>query len=1355
MIIRYGGGNAGIKEYLEGGRKMDRHFARDEMDTRIPIEGDLAVTQAVYDSIEDKGQDRYLHITLSFNEPDVTPESIAGVFQQYKNQLMTAYKDDEFNIYAEIHWPKIKEAYNHASDTMEARYPHVHVVIPKRNLLTGGMLNPVGMHEQSVKYLDAIQEKLNRDNGLSSPRDNPRVGNNHYESALAKYKEKEFKSKNGEVKQEIFKQLQERDIRTWDAFNTMLSEYGEVKIRNAATSNPYAAVKMPGDTKFTNLKGNIFNKAYIENRTLVLDPITDAQVSNRIETWQQIQSREIKFISNASAKVKAHYKSLSLPERREYLTLKENQYEQKNRQPTFDNGKKGLPSLPEGNYKPSPFEYARGVEAEGARNLYELRASSVDYFGEAPNARDRLFLQGHENDDLQHLYEERSPGLRRDLYAGGGSARISTALTDDPASSVIGARLEAENAKSNSASSLKKYAEIRKKLDPQSLLAYAQVKYGIDPANHKISKAKDGSPRISAGKYNYNVSDFLTKHIGLKWEEAAETLDNLYEKQVLGLGSKPKSKVAHIDDWRKFRNDVFPSHIKTYDQLKNEIKTTSKTSLKTINNEYFAQRKAITSDDSLTRSQRHYFRSVAILEKLQKIEVLRDEINTKNRYKDQVKYPYSSLFYNFVKTEEDFNMKILENWKKAYQPKAEQLGSPNSIGSGKPFTPENMPSGAEAAKRARLVAQLNEQERDKKEIKLKIGDLRPQPLASGAVAFTHREHGKQVFVNHPDRLELNRVTEPDEVAVSLTYAIERFGSPLEIKGTKEFQQQVIEVAAERDMDITFTDEKLNTALAAKREELGMKPLQSNSISVAEMELDKSLPLDKAIDKALLDSRVKELTEINRAPVDQTDAATRSQLVMDVLERHDEVNSGFMDSAKIVEIAQQDVAAYKHLEGKPEQQKVALAMYGLMQSKDLGAAYSTAIKENGPSELMLTIDAARIIQSKPELSIVPDQKPENQNLNATVKSLVDTSPVEEPTKDKEVKAFTESLESSKKALETSAVPTAADIEARNIHYGNAQAEAATAQLAEKLAAEGAKELAVSRGIGLGALYSDSAQERASENETAKKLEVSAYQKLIAVSPERASELVAIERSKIVNDGQLSNSIYFESSKYDLAKAADMESPESSKMAGVKDLQSRVEIITQQEVIKPEAIKEWAKVDAEQFKRIQDPSEKEFAAILIVENMRNKIYQETLQANEKDLLKTVEALNKENDRRVEEKEQRKADTSFAVEQPNPIQRVIDQAAVIEMNMRHEKLQSKSIPGSEVAETDLKAFTQVKSQTEKNTMAIAIDKMMLADSDYKVHVALNAPDDLYVTIGAAHAEQDTVAAQRNSQQDKDIQM
>lgn len=961
MIIRYGGGNSGIKEYLENGRKVDRHFTRDEMDRRIPIDGDLVVTDSVISSIADKGQERYLHLSMSFNEPDITEDKIREVYEQYIEQFMHAYKRDEFNVYAEIHWPKIKESYNHNTDRMEPRFPHVHIVIPKKNMLTGGYLNPQGIHGTSLKYFDAIQEKLNRDNGLSSPRNSPRVGTNHYESALGKYKDKEFRSKNGELKRDIFNAMTARDVRTDKAFAELVAEYGEVKIRNQGRPNQYLAVKVAGDQKYTNLKGNIFGSDYIRDRALVLDPISDAQIEKRVSTWREIQSKEIKFISNASTKVKDTYKGLSLPERRTYLAEREARYDQLYRQAGERNFSRGkLPSLRERNYQSGDFEFAGGFQAEGASDLHELRASNVDHFGSYRESADRLLLSRDEDDDVHHLSPDRSSGLRHNLYAGGpegGRRELAAPPFENSKSSVLAYMLHSENEAQQKQTDLQRFADIRKNLDPLHLLAYAQLKYGLNPDEHPVSKARDGSPRIKAGKLNLNVSDFLTKHIGLDWKEASGVLETLYEKQRLGIKEKPRSRAEHTEEWRRFRDDVYPKNIKTYDELKNQIRVSYDLGLKVINSEYYARRKSITQDDHLTRTDRHYFRSIVILEKLQKVEALQKLVSEQNSLKDQVKYPYSSLFYDYATKNEEVSMKVLDEIKRRLvKPTQEQEGV-NTIGSARPMTPETMPSGAEAAKRAKLIAQMQHQEREAKELRIKLADLRPQPLANGGVSFNHKDHGKQIFINHPDRLELDRKTEPDEVGVALIYATERFGSPLDVKGTEDFKRQAIEVAAERDMDIVFTDDKMNEALEQKRIELGMEPLERNRISAADLEIDKTLPLNQAVDKALLASKVAELDQLR--PSRPVERVMNLAMVSDADDRHAQIALGMASDSQIRDFAKTDLQAFAHLEGKAEQRDLAISMANAMDNEH----YSSYVTENGPKEFSLTLDAARVIEER--------------------------------------------------------------------------------------------------------------------------------------------------------------------------------------------------------------------------------------------------------------------------------------------------------------------------------------------------------------------------------------------------------
>ncbi|EIO7842331.1 relaxase, partial [Escherichia coli] len=109
MLIRVKGYNDGVKEYLEEGKKNGRDLSRNELDERLILHGDLELTQQIYRSIPDHGQDRYLSITHSYFEDNIEPDVFLNVINEYKKILNCAYRDDEINIYAEAHLPKIKQ----------------------------------------------------------------------------------------------------------------------------------------------------------------------------------------------------------------------------------------------------------------------------------------------------------------------------------------------------------------------------------------------------------------------------------------------------------------------------------------------------------------------------------------------------------------------------------------------------------------------------------------------------------------------------------------------------------------------------------------------------------------------------------------------------------------------------------------------------------------------------------------------------------------------------------------------------------------------------------------------------------------------------------------------------------------------------------------------------------------------------------------------------------------------------------------------------------------------------------------------------------------------------------------------
>jgi len=134
MLIRVNGAREGIREYLENGHKGGRALHRDVLDERVILHGDLLVTDQIISETDIDGE-KYLHITLGFKEDEVSHATIKSVLHDFEKFSFSAYKDGEYQYYAEAHLPKIKSYQYVDKETGELkiaiRKPHIHIVIPK------------------------------------------------------------------------------------------------------------------------------------------------------------------------------------------------------------------------------------------------------------------------------------------------------------------------------------------------------------------------------------------------------------------------------------------------------------------------------------------------------------------------------------------------------------------------------------------------------------------------------------------------------------------------------------------------------------------------------------------------------------------------------------------------------------------------------------------------------------------------------------------------------------------------------------------------------------------------------------------------------------------------------------------------------------------------------------------------------------------------------------------------------------------------------------------------------------------------------------------------------------------------
>lgn len=456
MLIRVRGHNSGIKEYLENGQKKGRDMARDDMDERVILAGDLRLTHEIIESMNTSAE-RYLTVTMSFREDDIEPQTLAMIVADFEDFAFSAYRRDEYVLYAEAHLPKIKSYANRRSGEPVERKPHIHLVIPAVNLLSGQRMEPFGRVEIQQKYIDAFQEHINHKYGLASPKDNRRVEFTDASEMISRYKGDVFEGSNARLKNEILHAVLERDVTSMDGFKEVLSQFGEIRARNAGSAGEYLNVKPDGAAKGVNLKEFAFSRQFIEldaeakqaalaathppkYETAGSPKATPASLLSTLREWDEVRAKEVKYLNGA---FRAKYREMTPGERRATLYDREqhfyNKHDNEDHHEQRDEQRVGLGRQPSGRAWRDPLSgreitsdasygpdweldpYAVGTEqAPGGRDgLRDLSRSGMDVLED-----DRAVLLPN---PAHVQLEERQPAtadrLRRDRSRGRAGSR--------------------------------------------------------------------------------------------------------------------------------------------------------------------------------------------------------------------------------------------------------------------------------------------------------------------------------------------------------------------------------------------------------------------------------------------------------------------------------------------------------------------------------------------------------------------------------------------------------------------------------------------------------------------------------------------------------------------------------------------------------------------------------------------------------------------------------------------------------------------------------------------------------------------------------------------------------------------
>lgn len=135
----------------------------------------------------------------------------------------------------------------------------------------------------------------------------------------------------------------------------------------------------------------------------------------------------------------------------------------------------------------------------------------------------------------------------------------------------------------------------------------------------------------------------------------------------------------------------------------------------------------------------------------------------------------------------------------------------------------------------------------KERSRLTLNDLLPEKNERGFTEYK-TEIGELVFTDKLSRIEFSMIGDKEKIALGLELVCAKFNNRLQIKGLEIFKDKVLEVAAERNMNIVFVPRTLQERFEAlKRDE---EPTQ-NYITGDDMQQQKQTAMSQDASRSLV------------------------------------------------------------------------------------------------------------------------------------------------------------------------------------------------------------------------------------------------------------------------------------------------------------------------------------------------------------------------------------------------------------------------------------------------------------------------------------------------------------------------
>lgn len=788
MLIRVKGAHSGIKEYLEKGQMKDRYFSRDQLDKRVILSGDLEMIDTIVNQI-DTESDRYSHYTLSFKEDEIKPELLEKITQEFRDYYFGSYTDDEISFYAEAHLPRIKSYIDYKNGEIVERKPHIHIVVPRYNLLSNTQFMHVEIN--NTQYRDAFQEYINCKYGLESPKDNPRFEINERSELISRYKGDSFTGIGKEQKQSIYQLIIEKNITSRNELITQLAKMDfEVKVRNKGIpEKSYLNIKIGDEEKGINLKEFVFTDEYLQmsyNDKLLFAQYQDLKLLDsksrldlieknkelqkeylsagveriipdiymeRMNEWKTKISDQRKYISRNSSRLKK-YDSLSEEAQLAYIQKLKNDFYNKFGEKIY--------------VSESELEKLLSIYRGIAFNNLQSAGTNLEFFTD--------YCQDISGDQSCSITRERRDRAR-DEYARIISDNRSNDIRDaincqgDKRSTVIDSTTQDYINHKIESSVFKIETEmIRKNLKADVLLELTEKTHGVIPEKYSITKNTSGEDRIKCGEHNYSVIDFCRKEMGLNWNESFKVLRTaeLMQREVdrvIESSSTPAELFAEYKEWFKQYKNRKDTELKTLrDSVKEKFQTITSQSKKEI-------AKIKSQADIPYQKQKQQIHIVKMSQALDKASL------TMARDKE------------FEEIQNKYNLEMQDSYRAFLLEKAE-IGDEAAL-----YELRRLRVNFDEYLKSGSIKHVDRYDEYRLNIQHKIN-------MDGTISYFLDD--KVIIKDIGKRLDF-MTSEEETLRLGLDLAMSKFGRKIELHGGEAFRRKVVEMVVKNNLKIDFKD----------------------------------------------------------------------------------------------------------------------------------------------------------------------------------------------------------------------------------------------------------------------------------------------------------------------------------------------------------------------------------------------------------------------------------------------------------------------------------------------------------------------------------------------------------------------